>query len=568
MTIPARKLVDVIPGVLGAGGNPLSLNAVMFSPDESIPIGAALAFTSLATVQDFFGPTSDEAILAERYFAGFVGCTTLPSTLYFYRYNSSAAAGYLRSGSLAALTLAQLQLLSGTLVVVADGETVTSATINLAAASSFSNAASLIQTGLRVAGGIFSGTAVQTAASTTMTVSAVASGALHVGDEIVGTGVAAGTTVVAQLTGPAGGAGTYQMSNSTGFASTGITVASNLTVTYDPQLAAFVITSELTGASSSLSFATGTLATGLALTSATGAVLSAGAAAATPAGAFAALQQATQNFATFMTLFEPDTAGKVAWAQVANSTGQRYAYVGWDTDVSPTTGDQPNCFARQTADFNGRIAVWGVNSRLVAAFICGMTASINRQQPNGRITYAFRRQAGLPIDVTDETVSNNLDLNGYNYYAAFATANQQFVGLQEGVISGEWRFIDEYINQIGLNSDLQLAGVDLLSNLNSVPYQRTGYNAIRSAFMGPIQDAKVFGAIREGVALSPSQIVQLNTAAGGIDIATSITQLGFYLLIQDPGADVRVDRGPPITTLWYTGGGSVHKLRLSSIDIL
>jgi len=49
-----------------------------------------------------------------------------------------------------------------------------------------------------------------TIATTTMTVSAVASGYLQAGDVLVG--AAAGTTIIKQLTGPAGGAGTYQVS--------------------------------------------------------------------------------------------------------------------------------------------------------------------------------------------------------------------------------------------------------------------------------------------------------------------------------------------------------------------
>lgn len=76
-------------------------------------------------------------------------------------------------------------------------------------------------------GTAFSATGVQTAASTTLTVSAVTKGALVPGMVITGSGVAANTTVVAQLTGTPGGAGTYQMSNSTGFASTTISVAAD-----------------------------------------------------------------------------------------------------------------------------------------------------------------------------------------------------------------------------------------------------------------------------------------------------------------------------------------------------
>jgi hypothetical protein len=72
----------------------------------------------------------------------------------------------------------------------------------------------------------FSATGVQTAASSTLTVSAVTKGKLLIGDVIAGTGVDVGLTVTAQLTGAPGAAGTYTVSTTTGFASTTITAAS------------------------------------------------------------------------------------------------------------------------------------------------------------------------------------------------------------------------------------------------------------------------------------------------------------------------------------------------------
>jgi hypothetical protein len=73
----------------------------------------------------------------------------------------------------------------------------------------------------------FSATGVQTAASSTLTVSAVTKGSLTPGMTITGSGVAANTVVVAQLTGTPGGAGTYTVSNTTGFSSTTISVAAD-----------------------------------------------------------------------------------------------------------------------------------------------------------------------------------------------------------------------------------------------------------------------------------------------------------------------------------------------------
>lgn len=60
-------------------------------------------------------------------------------------------------------------------------------------------------------------------ATTTLTVSAIASGSLLPGMTITGTGIAAGTYIVVQLTGTPGGAGTYTVNISQTVASTAIT---------------------------------------------------------------------------------------------------------------------------------------------------------------------------------------------------------------------------------------------------------------------------------------------------------------------------------------------------------
>lgn len=60
-------------------------------------------------------------------------------------------------------------------------------------------------------------------ATTTLTVSAVSAGTIYPSMQITGTGVTAGTRIVAQLTGTAGGAGTYTVSVSHTVASTAMT---------------------------------------------------------------------------------------------------------------------------------------------------------------------------------------------------------------------------------------------------------------------------------------------------------------------------------------------------------
>lgn len=570
-SIPASELVSVIPGVLGAGGNPLSLNAIFLTDDPSIPLGTVQPFSTLDAVREWFGATSREADLAAVYFNGFTGNTTLPGTLYFAQFNQEDVAAYLRGGSVSGMTLAQLQALSGTIIVTVNGEVVTSANIDLTGATSFSNAAALVEAGLQSVTAIFNGTGTiddgAGGAGTVLTISAVTSGVLHAGDVIIGVGVTAGTTVVEQVDGTPGGIGTYTISAPFDLGPIAITVAGIGEVSYDSQLAAFVITSPAMGALSTIGFASGTLAPGLKLRLADGAVTSQGAAAVTPAALMSSIIAVTQNWATFMTIDEVDLDTKLAFAAWATTSNQRYLYVCQDSDVTALSANADLSFGAivKAAAYNGVCPVWNP-SGLIAAFVCGTTAAINFSETNGRITYAYRGQAGLPPDITDATVADNLTGNGYNFYAAYATANDQFVNFQHGSLPGTWRWMDPYVNQIYFNSQLQLALMELETNSKSIPYNQDGYNLMRTAIQDPVDEAINFGTIRTGVELSASQKAQVNLAAG-TRIDQVLFQQGWYLQILPANSVTRGERGSPPSRLWYTDGGSIQKINLSSTDV-
>jgi|SRR5882724_670509 len=500
--IPASEIVRVVPSVLAPAGLGLSLNSVFITEDTTIPNGDVLEFPNLQAVKNFFGSTSDEATMAAVYFAGFEGASILPSTLFFTRWLAGNAPAYLRSGSLAALTLAQLQAFSGTITIVVDGISTVSAAINLSSATSFSNAAALIQTGIRTG-----------------------------------------------------------------------TPSNTISCSYDAQLHSFVITSSTSGASSTIAYpTTAAFATNLKITAATGAVLSQGGGASVAADVLDNVVATTQNWALFTTVFAASAGELLAFANWANTTSDRYAFVGWDTDTGPTlSADDTGSFGNLTLDLNGRIAVWGetiASASEKGAFICGVTASINFLETQGRITYDFKRQSGLTVDVTDSTVAQNLLANGYNFYGNWATANNQFRFLNNGQISGEWLWIDSYVNQIKLNSDLQLAFMVLLTSVKAIPYNARGYNLIRAAAADPINNALNFGSIQPGVQLSALQIAEIDTSAGVSGAARAIQQFGYFLQVKPADPSVRPSRGSPPITLFYADGGSIQKIDLASIDVL
>lgn len=258
-TIPASLIVNVLPSVLSAGGTGLNGTGLMLDNSGRVPAGSVAAFNGTAAVQSYFGLASKQASEAVIYFGGFSGATIQPSSLLVANYNQNAVGAFMRGGSLASTTLAQLQAISGTLNITIDGAAHNAAALNLSAASSFSNAASIIQTAINGAlssSGVMTGTIAPATFSVTgsiagnvLTVTGVTSGTIVAGATITGTGIAASTTIGNQLTGTTGGIGTYAVNNSQTVASTTVSGTYGLLTVTGVTSGSFAVGLTITGTS-------------------------------------------------------------------------------------------------------------------------------------------------------------------------------------------------------------------------------------------------------------------------------------------------------------------------------
>ncbi len=588
-TIPASEIVAVVPSVLGVGGSSLDVIALMLTNNTRPPIGQVLSFADAPSVEDFFGPDTIEADAATKYFAGFIGANKLPEALLFAQYPFDDVAAYLRGGDISAISLATLQSYSGAFSVTIDG-VVKSGNVDLAAATSFSNAGQIISDALNIEGAeaaSFTGSI----SGTTLTVSSVASGTLAVGQLIDGTGVTDGTYISALGSGT-GGTGTYTVSPSQTAISAPMT-AGTPGVAYDSVSGAFVVSSGSVGDDSSIGYASGALATSLLLTAATGAVLSQGADAITTGtvGAFMnGIIAVNSDWVTYMTTFDPDESGndfKQAFAEWKNTAlgGNRFGYVCWDLDVTPTTtlpatsslgyilanNNDSGTFLLDGDPANG----WDLTAAVeLAAFVCGTAASIDFTQARGRITFAGKGQSGIDGTVVSSTIANNLGGspqsssrgNGYNFYGAYGAAAENFIWLQRGFVTGPWKWFDGYINQIWLNNSFQIDELTLVQNSKSIPYDVTGYSMIEAALADTIQQALEFGAFGPGP-LTAAQAAQVNASAR-TSIAKNIESLGYYLQVKPATPAIRAARTSPPITFWYLDNGSIQALNISSVALI
>jgi len=143
--VPINRIVEMLPNVIGLGGDSLGANAVFLTNDTRMPINTVQPFTSAEAVGVFFGYSSNEYRAASRYFAGFDTASIRPSLLYFAQFNVEDVAAYCRGG---AITLEGLTALTtGTLTATVDGAAVTSGTIDLTAVTTFDGALTIINAG-------------------------------------------------------------------------------------------------------------------------------------------------------------------------------------------------------------------------------------------------------------------------------------------------------------------------------------------------------------------------------------------------------------------------------------
>ncbi len=313
-------------------------------------------------------------------------------------------------------------------------------------------------------------------------------------------------------------------------------------------------------------------------------MLSQGAAVAVPAAFMNTLTNTFTNWATFTTLFDPDVSGfanKELFAQWTDGTNGRFCYAAWDTDATAaSTLPALSSFGvwLQLNAPEGTVPHWATtaaNAMQLATFFMGATASIDFEQVGGRITFAGKSSGQLTPTVTDNTTFENLAGNpqadgsfgnGYNVYAAIATANAAFQWYQRSTISGSFKWADVYVNAIWLTNTMQVALASLIDETNRIPINAAGAGMIRTALMPTILQGLDFGAYDVGVTLSGVQVAAVNANAG-LNIATALANSGWFLLVRPATAAVRENRGPWQIVFYYTDAGAVQSLTLSTVAL-
>jgi len=353
----------------------------------------------------------------------------------------------------------------------------------------------------------------------------------------------------------------------------GFTGGSAPTITWDSIRSQFVITSYATGDGVTIAYASGTLSSPLGVAAG---ILSQGDSIDTPADAMNDLLNLSNNWATFMTIWETVNTDTILFAQWTQAQNDRYAYIVWDSDIGNKTANNATTIGAIIAadTFDGTLVCYAPTGGVyLAAAIAGYAAAVDWSALNGRATLKFRQQSGLASyvgEVTNIADANAVLSNNSTYFGSYSApgVGNNYNIIADGAMGGSrFAWFDTYIGQIFLNSQLALSIFEGLLQVNMAPYNDLGYNLIRAWCADPIEQALNCGIIRTGVSLSNSQKAAISYSVGK-DISTQLQTQGYYLNIVDATAQERGARVSPPMKLYYMDGGAIQQVTLNSIVVL
>ena len=338
---------------------------------------------------------------------------------------------------------------------------------------------------------------------------------------------------------------------------TGVTVAWNATA------AQYAIKSATTGESSSVGYASGKIATALKLTQAGGAKSSSGTGTMTLAQVMDHVVDTDQNwfgFASAQALTNEQQLELAKWG-AGQDAGNRYLFA-----ASLSNGVESTLFDECTQNNYGGVFIMRGEPKNAFSVIA-WAAGLDFTATNGRVSYKFRQFTGMSDQVDSLKVANALEAAGVNYYGNYSSNKVLKNYAATGVITGQFKWVDTFLDQVWLKANLISAFANLFTNNQSYSFTEAGYTAVKAAAQDPLQQAINFGAIRKGVTLDQSQIQIINQQVGK-DISGSLFSDGYYFHIPNQPGSNRIERTLKGAVLFWTDGQLIQSLNLQSTTVL
>lgn len=311
------------------------------------------------------------------------------------------------------------------------------------------------------------------------------------------------------------------LSSATSFAD----VATLLTTAFDGSVDSVIYDSEngrfVIADASSLSYATGTVATVMKLTEGE-AILSQASVAKTPLETISENVEISNNFFSFCFLDTLSTADITAIAQWGNNQNVKYMF-----SVGVTTS---NYSAVQSAvkDYDGVALTLDKNAEHAEFIPMCAFAAVDYNKPNSILDVFFKKFDVKPSVVKDSErfVYDPLLIN---YYGTTQMAGQPISFYQNGVLQGSIPSMTVYANEAWLKDSFITNVLNLRMALDSLPANSTGVSLVMSALMDTVNKALTNGVVLAGKELDATQKAYITTITGDEDGWIAVQNSGYRL---------------------------------------
>jgi hypothetical protein len=517
--INPNLIIDGTPHVIAATPAARSyFNGAVISRNEQIPIDTqtALVFTpSLVAgttddysknVGSYFGFNSDEAAYAKIYFKGFDKSTIKPAYLYFVRQADVAVSAWLRGGSLGNMTLTELQALSSTLTLTIDTETATTGNIDLSAATSFSDAADIIDTALNTAF-----TAAVACTYDSLLKSFVITSGNTGGTSIVSFAVSDGISEGLKLTSANGAIRSF------GYDAEDITAPLDRLIDVALNWTCFTTIQDTTDEERLM------------------------------------LAQWADGKKDYRYICWDNNADLVAGGEITFAV-----LLNGIKDANGIYTTEPTYTLKYTTIV--------YDSATIAMALMGFCAAINTDPLRGGkwVNLAFLTQTGLLPSVYSTADAEQLISKGVSFYGNFATAQSNHACFYNGKESGVFLWLQDSLADKKIRADIAEAFFNFAQTRQNLPFNPETYQAM-TAFMDAnvFQNALAIGMINANVDIDDGQKLQINDHFGNQNAAQNVFDRGFFFKVVPATSVERAER--KATALYaYTTGGSIHTLKVDS----
>lgn len=339
-----------------------------------------------------------------------------------------------------------------------------------------------------------------------------------------------------------------------------------VTVTYSSLTQAFTAQLLAGDGETTVSYCTdGAVATLLKLTADTLAVLSQGIKSQTPAENWQAMTKITKNWVAGVKLWQIEKSPyeeSIADCEWFQAQGGKYCYAPYSDSLAVVLG-----FKEIVTEANYDLVFVNYSLYDFVASQLGALAAVNYSQRSARISLTNKSYNGIVPLVDEDDLYDLLVAAKINFYGKFASQNDSFNFAEEGWISGIWLYIENYFNDRWVNNQIQIRQALVLQDSKVLPYTDIGYKSISSA-LNVVGRLCLNNTVAEPNCVIGEEDSQRLNEVAGFDLASALTQQGYYAWVIPATNEERVKRSPVVGYFYYINGGNIGRITINNVFVV